>query len=57
MGQREYAMRVWLNPIKMNAYQISTSDIEQCLKDQNIEAAPGKVGESSGKNHSRYNML
>lgn len=49
MGQREYAMRVWLNPIKMNAYQVSTSDVEQSLKDQNIEAAPGKVGESSGK--------
>lgn len=49
MGQREYAMRVWLNPIKMNAFQVSTSDIEQSLKEQNIEAAPGKVGESSGK--------
>lgn len=49
MGQREYAMRVWLNPIKMNAFQVSTEDIVQCLKEQNVEAAPGKVGESSGK--------
>lgn len=49
MGQREYAMRIWLNPIKMNAFNISTEDIVQCLKEQNVEAAPGKVGESSGK--------
>ena len=49
MGQREYAMRVWLNPVKMAAYKISTEDVIQSLKQQNIEAAPGKVGESSGK--------
>jgi HAE1 family hydrophobic/amphiphilic exporter-1 len=49
MGQREYAMRVWLNPVKMAAYKISTEDVVQRLKEQNIEAAPGKVGESSGK--------
>ncbi len=49
MGQREYAMRVWLNPVKMAAYNVSTEDVIQNLKQQNIEAAPGKVGESSGK--------
>lgn len=49
MGQREYAMRIWLNPIKMNSFNISTEDIVACLKEQNVEAAPGKVGESSGK--------
>ncbi len=49
MGQREYAMRVWLNPVKMAAYNVSTEDVIQSLKQQNIEAAPGKVGESSGK--------
>lgn len=49
MGQREYAMRVWLNPIKMNAFNVSTEDIVTSLKEQNVEAAPGKVGESSGK--------
>lgn len=49
MGQREYAMRVWLNPTKMVAYGLSTEDIDRSLKEQNIEVAPGKVGESSGK--------
>ena len=49
MGQREYAMRVWLKPQRMDAYEISAEEIIQSLRAQNIEAAPGKVGESSGK--------
>lgn len=49
MGQREYAMRVWLKPEKMDAYLISAEDIVQSLRAQNVEAAPGKIGESSGR--------
>jgi HAE1 family hydrophobic/amphiphilic exporter-1 len=49
MGSTDYAMRIWLNPTKMTAFDISTDDVVKCLKQQNIEAAPGKVGESSGK--------
>ena len=49
MGSREYAMRVWLKPTRMDAYEISADDIINALKEQNVEAAPGKVGESSGR--------
>ena len=49
MGSTDYAMCIWLNPTKMTAFDISTDDVINCLKQQNIEAAPGKVGESSGK--------
>lgn len=49
MGQREYAMRVWLKPAKLDAYEISAEEVIQALKAQNIEAAPGKIGESSGR--------
>jgi HAE1 family hydrophobic/amphiphilic exporter-1 len=49
MGMREYSMRVWLNPVKMHAYNVSSQDIINSLKEQNIEAAPGKVGDASGK--------
>lgn len=49
MGQREYAMRVWLKPHQMDAYQISAQEVIDALHSQNIEAAPGKIGESSGK--------
>lgn len=49
LGSREYAMRVWLKPDKLVMYNISAADIIQKLKAQNVEAAPGKIGESSGK--------
>ncbi len=49
MGQKEYSMRVWLKPDRMLAYNVSAEEVVQALRNQNIEAAPGKVGESSGK--------
>jgi hydrophobic/amphiphilic exporter-1 (mainly G- bacteria), HAE1 family len=49
LGAKEYAMRIWLKPDKMLAYNISTDDILSVLEEQNVEAAPGKVGESSDK--------
>lgn len=49
MGSREYSMRIWLNPTKMAFYNIATQDVIKSLREQNVEAAPGKIGESSGK--------
>lgn len=49
MGQKEYSMRVWLDPQKMAVYNISADEVVNSLQKQNISAAPGKVGESSGK--------
>jgi HAE1 family hydrophobic/amphiphilic exporter-1 len=49
MGSREYAMRVWLKPDKLLMYNISPAEVIATLRAQNVEAAPGKIGESSGK--------
>jgi hydrophobic/amphiphilic exporter-1 (mainly G- bacteria), HAE1 family len=49
MGSREYAMRVWLKPHKMNGYSVSADDVIKALREANVEAAPGKIGESSGR--------
>ena len=49
LGAKEYAMRIWLKPDKMLAFNISTEDVLQALEEQNVEAAPGKVGESTDK--------
>jgi len=49
MGQKEYAMRIWLKPDRMAAYEISTDEVITALQKQNVSAAPGKTGESSGK--------
>ncbi|MGQ0829709.1 MAG: efflux RND transporter permease subunit [Bacteroidota bacterium] len=49
LGAKEYAMRIWLKPDKMLTYNVSTDDVLNVLEEQNIEAAPGKIGESSDK--------
>jgi hydrophobic/amphiphilic exporter-1 (mainly G- bacteria), HAE1 family len=49
MGSREYSMRVWLKPDRLAAYEVSTDEIVAAIRAQNVEAAPGKAGESSEK--------
>ena len=49
LGAKEYAMRIWLKPDKMLTYKVSTHDINDALDNQNIEAAPGKLGENSDR--------
>lgn len=50
MGQRRYSMRIWLKPDQMTVLNVSADEVIKALKDQNVEAAPGKIGESSGTN-------
>lgn len=45
-GQRDYAMRLWLNPDKMASLGVTTSDISTAIKDQNIQVAPGRLGQA-----------
>ncbi len=49
MGAKDYAMRIWLRPHRMLAYNVSADEVITALRNQNVEAAPGKTGESSGK--------
>jgi len=49
MGAREYSMRVWLKPDRMAAYNVGTEEVVAAIRAENVEAAPGKSGESSGQ--------
>jgi hydrophobic/amphiphilic exporter-1 (mainly G- bacteria), HAE1 family len=46
-GTQDYSMRIWLKPDVMASYGLVPDDINAALAEQNIEAAPGKVGENS----------
>jgi hydrophobe/amphiphile efflux-1 (HAE1) family protein len=43
MGQKRYAMRIWLQPDKMSAYNISFNDITNALNAENVELPAGKI--------------
>ncbi|WEK37191.1 MAG: efflux RND transporter permease subunit [Candidatus Pseudobacter hemicellulosilyticus] len=57
LGNREYAMRIWLKPDRMLAYKISADEVMKSLGEQSLEASPGKTGESSGKRSQSFEYV
>jgi HAE1 family hydrophobic/amphiphilic exporter-1 len=57
LGNREYAMRIWLKPDRMLAYKISADEVMKSLGEQSLEASPGKTGESSGKRSETFEYV
>ena len=57
LGNREYAMRIWLKPDRMLAYKISADEVMEALSSQSLEASPGKTGESSGKRSQSFEYV
>lgn len=57
LGNREYAMRIWLKPDRMLAYKISADEVMEALSAQSLEASPGKTGESSGKRSQSFEYV
>ncbi|MCH5690122.1 efflux RND transporter permease subunit [Niabella sp. W65] len=57
LGNREYAMRIWLKPDRMLAYKISAEEVMKSLNEQSLEASPGKTGESSGKRSQSFEYV
>ncbi|MCC6286375.1 MAG: efflux RND transporter permease subunit [Chitinophagaceae bacterium] len=57
LGDREYSMRVWLKPDRMLAYKISSDDVMKALDEQSLEASPGRLGESSGKQSQAFEYV
>ncbi len=43
-GARDYSMRIWLRPDRMNALNVTTDDVAQALREQNVQGAAGQVG-------------
>ncbi|MBC1188391.1 efflux RND transporter permease subunit [Kluyvera sichuanensis] len=43
-GARDYSMRIWLRPDRMNAMNITSEDIAQALNEQHVQGASGQIG-------------
>jgi multidrug efflux pump len=58
LGQRDYSMRVWLNPEKMAARNLTTMDIVNAVKAQNVQVAAGQIGQQPvpGGQQFQYTM-
>ncbi len=49
LGNRSFAMRVWLKPDRMRAYSVSTEDVMKALAEQSVIGSPGRLGQATGK--------
>ncbi len=56
MSSKEYAMRIWLDPLRMAGLNISTSDITSAIQGQNIQAAAGTIGSEGSNQYVNYKL-
>ena len=43
-GEREYSLRIWLDPDKLSAYGMTAGDVVQALREQNVQVSGGSIG-------------
>lgn len=49
LGNRNFAMRIWLKPDRMRAYDVSTEDVMRAIADQSVIGRPGRLGSATGQ--------
>ena len=49
LGNRAYAMRIFLNLERMRAYNVSSDDVMDAVKEQSMIGSPGRLGQATGK--------
>src|SRR5437868_3026972 len=45
LGQQDYSMRIWLDPDKLQARNLTVNDVIRVLREQNVQVAAGQVGQ------------
>src|SRR5690606_30206926 len=48
-GAKNYAMRIWLQPEKLSAYNLMPSDVTAAINEQSLEAAAGSLGQNNAE--------
>ncbi len=49
LGQRDYSMRLWLDPEKMQARSLTASDVITAIQQQNTQVAAGQLKPAAGR--------
>jgi len=53
-GARDYSMRLWLNPEKIAARNLTAGDVVNAIREQNVQVAAGVVGQQPAKEHADF---
>jgi len=55
-GERKYSMRLWLDPLRLAARQITAGDVTNALREQNIQVAAGALGQQPAPTGQMYQL-
>jgi hydrophobic/amphiphilic exporter-1 (mainly G- bacteria), HAE1 family len=55
-GERRYAMRLWLDPLRLAARGLTADDVVNALRSQNISIAAGQIGKPPASQHQSYQI-
>jgi HAE1 family hydrophobic/amphiphilic exporter-1 len=55
-GERKYSMRLWLDPVKLAARQVTAGDVVNALREQNVQVAAGSVGDAPARAGQTYQI-
>ena len=55
-GERKYSMRLWLDPLRLAARQITAGDVTSALREQNIQVAAGALGQQPAPQGQMYQL-
>ena len=50
-GGKNYSMRIWLDPQKLQAYKLNPTEVTAAISSQSLEAAAGTLGQNSGNSY------
>jgi len=53
----EYSMRIWLQPAKLNAYNLAPADVANALRAQNVQLATGELGQAPAGTGQQFNAV
>ncbi|PQO33202.1 hydrophobe/amphiphile efflux-1 family RND transporter [Blastopirellula marina] len=56
-GAADYSMRVWLDPDRLQARNLTTEDVIAAIREQNVQVAAGRVGEPPTSNDTSFQMV
>ena len=55
-GERKYAMRIWLDPVRMAARSLTATDVVSALQEQNVEVPAGQLGQPPSDKSQMYQV-
>jgi HAE1 family hydrophobic/amphiphilic exporter-1 len=55
-GERKYAMRVWLDPVRLSAHGLTATDVVSALTEQNVEIPAGQLGQPPSDKQQAYQI-